>query len=641
MLWRRRREQDLDDEIASHLSLAARDGRRPAEFGNVTLVREITREMWGWGSLERLLQDIRYGLRTMRRSPAFTAVAVLSLALGIGANTAIFSLIDTLMLRSLPVHQPEQLVELLTRFDAKSRFNAFSWPTYRHLRDGSRLLDGLAASSGDRFYTHAEGIDAERVEGQYISGNYFPLLGIRPAIGRLIDPEDDRTGQPAPVAVVSWNYWQSRYHGDPGILGKRILLEDTPATIVGVTPPGFYGLQTGLPVDISIPLALDRRNLLNNNGAKWLRLIGRRKPGVPIEQVRAEMAVLFRWTLNEEAKINDAHKEPHWTLDVEPAGAGLARLRDQFSNPLLVLMTIVGMLLLIACANVASLLLARASARQREMAIRAALGAGRIRILRQVVTESLLLSTIAAALGLLIAAAGSNALVGIMKSGRMPIELDVHPDLRVLAFTAAIAMFTGLLFGLAPALQSAVLRRNTETRGRRLFGRALVVSQVALSVILLSGAGLFVRNSRRSSGWTSASAATMFCWSRSILRTAATRPSSWRAATRPFWNASNRSPASAPPAFPGSPQSPAAAPCGPRRPTPMSAARCTSTGWPRAFSRRSGYRSSQAAISLFRSVPMGRTPQSSIRGWRAVTSAMRVPWGSASRSERRSARSSE
>ena len=518
---RNRRNQELDEEIRAHLAMSSQDrmdrGETAAaarsaarrEFGNPTLIQEVTREMWGWNSLETLLQDARFALRMMRRTPGFTAVAVLSLALGIGANTAIFSLIDTLMLRSLPVRSPEQLVELLTN-TGDSHFNAFSWQTYDYMRGHNHVFSGLIASTYDPyhpFHVSGEGQEPERVDGGYVVGSFFPILGVKPALGRLIGPEDD-SGSPAAVAVVSWPYWKNRFNLDPAILGKRIVVEDQPVIIVGVTGPEFFGLQVGSRQDIWLPLSMEplihHPSFSSSAGYKWLRLVGRLRPGVPIDQARAELGVLFQRTLEDEAALNSTHQAPHWKMEVEPAGAGLSRLRDDFAKPLLVLMGIVCLLLLIACANVASMLLARGAARQREMAVRVSLGAGRLRIVRQLLTESLLLSVVAGALGVLLAYAGSQTLVEIMATGSLPVELHVRPDARVLLFTVGVSLATGVFFGLLPAIRAMGAapapslreagRCAGETRFRRLFGKALVVSQVALSVILLTAAALFVRN---------------------------------------------------------------------------------------------------------------------------------------------------
>jgi putative ABC transport system permease protein len=457
-----------------------------------------------WNSLETLWQDARYAFRGMRRSPGFTAIAILSLALGIGANTAIFSLINTLMLRLLPVREPQQLVEFLNQYPGDPPLNAFSWQSYEHFRDHNHVFSGVTADQPTRFHVRGEGLEPETLDGERVAGNFFQMLGVRPAIGRLIGLEGDADA----VVVVSWSFWNSRFNLDAAILGRRIVVDDAQVTVIGVTPRDFFGLQLGTRPDIWLPLAPERT--INRAG---LRLVARLKPGVSILQSRSEMAVLFQWTVEE--RVRDSANESRRSLErrlkfaVEPAGAGLATaLRDRFARPLVALMGVVALLLLIACTNVAGLLLARGAARQREMALRVSLGAGRLRLVRQVLTESLLLSAAGGLLGIFVAYFGAGALVRIMTSGRFigrapNIEIHVLPDARVLLFTSGIALLTGALFGLAPAWNAfasapaSSLRdsgRAAETRFRRLFGKGLVVAQVALSVGLLSAASLFIRH---------------------------------------------------------------------------------------------------------------------------------------------------
>jgi putative ABC transport system permease protein len=464
--------------------------------------------MWGWNVVERLWQDMRYAFRGMRRSPGFTAVTVLSLALGIGANTAIFSLVNSLMLRLLPVREPDQLVEFLNQYPGDPPLNVFSVQSYEYFRDHNHVFSGVTGDALPRFHVRVEGLEQETVDGECVVGNFFQMLGVRPAIGRLIGPGDDRMGADSAVAVLSWSYWKNKFNLDPAIVGRRIVVEDVPVTVVGVAPREFYGLQVGVRPDIWVPLAVEWMiNPPSRFSLGALRLIGRLRPGVSIAQARAEMAVLFRFTLEERTRNSKDPLTRQLKFAVEPAGAGLSTaLRDQFAKPLLVLMAVVALLLLIACTNVASMLLARGAARQREMALRVSLGAGRLRLVRQVLTESLLLSAAGGLLGIFLAYFGARALVGIMTSGRFigrppRIEVQALPDVHILLFTGVIALVTGVLFGLAPAWNAfnsspASSLRETggagTTRLRRVFGKSLVVAQVALSVGLLSAAGLFI-----------------------------------------------------------------------------------------------------------------------------------------------------
>jgi len=449
-----------------------------------------------------LWQDLRYALRMMRRNRVFTAVTVLSLALGIGANAAIFSLIDTLMLRPLPVRDPGALVDPLNLYPGDPWLNIYSFDAWRYMSDHNRSLTGLIASAPSPLTVLGAGVD-----GEFVDGNYFPLLGLKPAAGRLLDPQDDRASAVA-VAVLSWPYWKSQFGLGPNVVGKQITIADVPMTIVGVAPRGFSGIIAEYRTQLWVSLAAAPA-VRHLPGLPSVGLIGRLKPGVSMEQAQAELALLYRQTLDEDRVRRDPNMSKV-EFKLEPAGAGLSlpapvwgRVRDLYSKPLLFLMAVVGLLLLIACTNVASMLLARGAARQREMALRVSLGAGRLRLARQVLTESLLLSMTGAMCAVAVAYLGARALARIMVSGRTHIELDVRLDVRVLLFLAGVALLTGLLFGLAPALRAMAtapassLRTGgtaSETRFGRFFGKSLIVAQVVIAVVLLSAAGLFLRH---------------------------------------------------------------------------------------------------------------------------------------------------
>jgi len=433
-------------------------------------------------------QDIRYALRLMRRSPGFTAVAVLSLALGIGANTAIFSLLNTVMLRTLPVDHPDQLVELLQHYPNEPRGNGWwTLASYEHFRAHNRVFAGLTGTAFDNLTrVRVEGAASETLAGEGVLGNYFVVLGLKPALGRLINPGDSA------AAVLSWSYWNSRFHRDPGILGRHILVDDAPMTIVGVAPRGYEGPRVGVQTDIWVPREKD-----------GLTLIARLQPGATLRQARAEMAVLYRFTIEEHPRYKIDPQVSRMKVEVEPASHGLSNVRDRYGKPLLLLMAVVGALLLLACINLASLLLARGAGRQRELAVRVAIGAGRVRLVRQMLTESVLLSASGALPGAAFAYFATGVLLRIMASARLleRVEIQVQPDWRLLLFTAGIALLTGIAFGSAPAwyalrpAPATWLRRSGtagETRFWRWFGKSLVAAQVALSILLVTAAAVFL-----------------------------------------------------------------------------------------------------------------------------------------------------
>ena len=402
---------------------------------------------------ETLLRDVRYEFRMLRTSPGFTAVAILTLALGIGANTAIFSLINALMLRTLPVRDPEQLVELLHQYPGEPAFNGYSWDAYQIMRDHNHVLSDLIVDSPDSFVVHGQMLEAHTILGGYLSGMFFETLGVRSAIGRLIGMEADDLGHPSAVAVVSWSYWKSKFNLDPAILGRQIIVNDRPVTIVGVTEHGFNGLNAEMSQDVWLPLSMEP--VIHHSTLGWgsLGLVGRLKPGVSIGQARAEMAVLFQSAV-EAPGVGPYVREMKFEM-VSAANGLSTPLRRMLRTPLLVLMAIASLVLLIACANLGGLLLARGASRRQEMAVRTCLGAGRLRLVRQALTESLLLSLLGSLLGVFLAYFGGRGLLRMITSGREIVGLPVHvdvltsPDWHMLLFTGAITLLTMLLFGAA------------------------------------------------------------------------------------------------------------------------------------------------------------------------------------------------
>lgn len=530
---RKRTQKDFSDELESHLALeadrlreegmsetdAATAARR--NLGNITKTEERFYESHRWLWLDYLWQDLRYGLRTLRRSPGLTAVAVLSLALGIGANTAIFSLMNAVMLRELPVQKPSQLV-LFGTGEARGDDNGFattkcySYPFFRDMRQKNQVFSDISAVLSIEFKkmhgTVGDSAALEPMSVQLVTGTYFSMLGVQPILGQSFTEAVDEPAGGHPVAIVSYSWWKRRFARDPAIVGKTVTLESRIYTIVGVMPPRFFGTEVGQSPDLWIPLSMEEQvspgwNGLENPIFQSLYVLGRLKPGVSVRQAEANVNVLARQIWHEEAgpvlTREQQTRLEHAYIKLTPAARGMPHIRYEASTPLLILMAIVGLVLLIACANIANLLLARATTRQREIAVRMAIGARRARLIRQMLTESLLMAFLGGTMGILLAWWGSEALVGMISSGRERLPLSVTPDGTILLFTLAVSIITALLFGIVPALRATRINLTpalkegrgmavASSRGR--LGNALIVSQVAISLVLLVGAGLFLHS---------------------------------------------------------------------------------------------------------------------------------------------------
>jgi predicted permease len=531
---RRRMERDLDKELQFHFESQVADKVRVGisevearrltrlEFGGIEQIKEDCRESRGTLWLESIVQDVRYGLRQLRKSPGFTFIAILSLTLGIGANTAIFTLLNAILLRPLPVQSPSGLLlfgdgnaQGSTSSVPDRSWDLFSESFFHDFRQKNTSFSAIAAVDSTQFETKASigGAAYQTTHVNLVSGSYFSVLGVPAFLGRTIGESDDSAEGAGPVAVASYSWFQRQFGGDPSALGKTVRIQSHDYTLVGVSRPGFYGFTVGQSTDLWIPLSMEKafsRPGYNGLGSKLfqsLYLIGRLKPGVTVPQASAETNLLFKQIVRSYLGPQPSQKQldglAHARVELTPGGRGVSYLRSAFSVPLKILMAIVALVLLIACGNIANMLLARGVARSREVAMRMALGASRRRIVFQLLTESVLLALMGAAAGVALAWKASVVLLSMATPGPDPVPLNLTPNLAVLGFTLGMTVVTALLFGTLPAFRATGLeftsalkdgRGSSSATTRGALARSLIVGQVALSVVLLVVAALFVRS---------------------------------------------------------------------------------------------------------------------------------------------------
>src|SRR6266480_369092 len=511
-------DQELDDELRDHLErkteeyvekgMTQEEAHRRArlDLGGIEQTKEKCRDARRVNWIQDFIQDTRYGFRMLRKSPGFTAAAVITLALGIGANTAIFSYVDAMVMRTLPVERPNELV-FINPTNTPNGDLGFSYPLYEVVRDENRTLAGVFVRAGGAMNVSVDG-QAELVPGggEYVSGSYFSTLGVEAVAGRTFTAAEDKVPGQNPVAVISYGYWKRRFALSPSAIGKTIYLNGIPFTIIGVTPLRFSGIEVGRSPDITVPMAMyPQLNLgsteLSNPGSWWLAALARLRPGVSAEQATADLSAIFKHYV-EARGLPTGLRTEGLRIKLEPGAWGIsARSKSTAWREPTLLMTLVGLVLLIACTNVANLLVARGAARQKEIAVRLSIGAGRGRLIRQLITESLLLALLGGAAGFLFASWGTQ---GLLKLVPEEVSLDLSPDARVFVFAAGISFLSGVLFGLTPAFratrislvhgfQGGVRRGQTQSRPNHL-RNGLVVAQVMLSMVLLFVAGLFTHS---------------------------------------------------------------------------------------------------------------------------------------------------